>query len=284
VQAMRCTRVYGDWVELPNALPDFFRDQPHVLSASMIMQEEDGIIVELVQMHTPVPRSIRKDIRFGDIGVNKLTTAVADVEEFYAGNRNRLSFVSAPKSATIPQLGEYGFVFARDPEGNLLEFASSSGVKNERMCSLGVGVTDLERSLGFYQRYLGYDTVVSGPHDGFSGLVDEISGSRGTQVLSCALANSNGGNMLELYEVSRPRGRSVPLNAMWGDFGMLELAHACDDIHTLTEHFLSEGIESIHRPRSTRIKGEATGTYWYVYFRDPDGIPVEVIMEEWERE
>ncbi len=283
VQAMRCTKVYADWVELPNPVPDFFRDQPHVLSASMIRQEEDGIIVELVQMHSPAPRPLRRDIRFGDIGVNKLTTAVADVEEFYAGNRDRLAFVSAPKSATIPGGGDYGFVYARDPEGNLLEFASSSRLKREHICSLGISVTDLERSLGFYKRHLGYDTVVLGPHDEFSGLVGEISGESGTQVLSCLLANSNGGDMLELYEISRSRGRSVPLNAMWGDFGMFELAHVCDDIHALADHFLSEGLEFMHRPHFALLQGEMKGTYWYMYVRDPDGIPVEAIMEEWEQ-
>ena len=53
------------------------------------------------------------------------------------------------------------------------------------------------------------------------------------------LRNGNGLYLLELYEVSVPRGRSIPLHALWGDHGYLEICHLCDDI--MQPHHGSKG-------------------------------------------
>ena len=86
--------------------------------------------------------------------------------------------------------------------------AASAGAPILR--SVGVAITDLERSLAFYRDILGFDTVVEAPHESFSGLVDELTGMAGTNVRSCLLANSRGQGMVELFEVTKPRGRSIP--------------------------------------------------------------------------
>jgi catechol 2,3-dioxygenase-like lactoylglutathione lyase family enzyme len=139
-------------------------------------------------------------------------------------------------------------------------------------------VTDLERSVAFYQKYVDFDTVVVEPHEAFSGLVSEVSGSKDTQVRSCLLANSNGFHMLELYEVSKPRGRSIPFQVIWGDYGYLECCCVCTDVLTLARNFLSEGLELISNPTPIDLHEEGLqGTAWFIYVRDPDGIPVEVV-------
>jgi hypothetical protein len=141
---------------------------------------------------------------------------------------------------------------------------------------LGVGVTDLERSLEFY-RSTAFDVTVIEPHEGFSGLVDEVSLASGTQVRSCLLANSKGGGMLELYECLKPRGRSIPLNTYWGDFGYLEISLLSDDIHELGRQCKEKRLNYLHKPCLAFDLDDVE--CWFQYIVDPDGIPVETLAE-----
>ena len=197
----------------------------NVYSAVLCGQEGGGIVFELVRMVEPEPRPLRRDFRYGDIGVAKTTIAVDDVARLYRERQDGINFCSEPKSAAIQGRGNYRFVYCKDPEGNLIEFVSSdvvpvaTGFGGARW--VGVSVTDLERSMSFYRKQFKMEKVVIGVHEGFSGLVDEVSGADDTRVRSCLLANRRGEGMVELFEVTRPRGRSIPFASRWGDFGYL---------------------------------------------------------------
>ena len=278
-QTLEFNKVWAEIPETEGRMEEMFRRSDAKLSWSMFSQEAGGVIVELVQMANPIPRPIRKDFRYGDIGVAKITIAVSDVEQLYRELKDKVNFCAKPKSAQIPGWGDYHFVYGRDPEGNLIEFISGAKIKVENKFGgarwIGASVTDLERSRAFYQKYLGFDTVVIAPHDSFSGLVDEISGGSQTQVKSCVIANSRGGEMLELFEVLKPRGRSIPLSTYWGDFGYLEICLQCNDIHEMGKYYEKEGLEFLAGPTLGLDKPEYE--IWYLYIKDPDGIPAEVV-------
>jgi catechol 2,3-dioxygenase-like lactoylglutathione lyase family enzyme len=272
------TQVWEVFEETWNPMNDMFRASTHKLDGIMFGQEAGGVIVELIHMAIPLPRPIRKDIRYGDIGVNKTTIAVSNVGKFHKEYKDKMTFCSEPKSTTIPGLGTYEFVFGRDPEGNLIEFFSDAGNEVQGTFGgcrwLGVSVTDLERSKAFYQNHAGFDTVVVEPHEKLSGLVDEVAGARNAQVRSCLLSNSGGGGMLELYELVKPRGRSIPFNARWGDFGYLEVALTCEDIFDTAKELGAAGVDFHSNP--THIDSPDADA-WFLYAKDPDGIPVEII-------
>jgi len=279
-KTLEMTQTYAEFPEVWNAMTEVFRTSYHKFAGVMLAQEAGGIVVELISMSIPVPRSIRKDKRYGDIGVNKMSIAVSDVGAICEKYGDRINFSSEPKSATLPNWGELRFVYAHDPEGNLIEFVSGEKLAVQGafggVCWLGVGVTELERSMSFYQA-MGFDKVVVAPHQLFSGLVDEVSGAEGTKVRSCLLANSNGGGMLELYESLKPRGRSIPVNTYWGDFGYLEISIECADIHGLSNYCKAEGMDFLHRPCLAFEMGNVE--LWFQYVYDPDGIPVEAVAE-----
>jgi catechol 2,3-dioxygenase-like lactoylglutathione lyase family enzyme len=248
-----------------------------VFAASMLSQDADGIIVEFIQMITPSPRAIRQDFCYGDIGTNKMAIAVSDVNKLYRELKDRVNFCSSPKSAEIPGYGTYNFVYSKDPEGNLIELASGAKlpVKNRfgGVCWVGISVTDLKRSMTFYQKYIGFDTLFIKPHENFSGLVDEVSGNKQTKVRSCILASSKGGGMVELFEVLEPRGRSIPSYTLWGDFGYLQTCLMCKNVPEIAAHFEKEGLAFILKLQ--RMPGEERAAFTYV--RDPDGIPLEFL-------
>jgi hypothetical protein len=127
--------------------------------------------------------------------------------------------------------------------------------------------------MSFYQKYAGFDTVVINVHEKFSGLVDEVSGDKQTKVRSCLLASSHGNGMVELFEVLKPRGRSIPSFTMWGDFGYWQVCLNCDNVREIAAYFEEEGIEFFTRLQLMHDEREGS----FIYVQDPDGIPVEFL-------
>ncbi|MBW2369110.1 MAG: VOC family protein, partial [Deltaproteobacteria bacterium] len=272
------TEVAFEFSEIWNAMPDVFRNSYHKFSGGMFYQESGGVILELIKVEIPTPRPIRKEIRYGDIGVNKITIAVSDITAFYKEYRDKVNFCSEPKTLELPGWGEHNFVHGKDPESNYVEFISSPKLPTMHVfgggCWAGLSVTDLNRSMEFYQS-LGFDTITVSPHDRFTGYMNEASGSEETKVRSCLMANSNGLGLLELSEFQHPRGRSIPLNSRWGDFGYLEISIECDDIHETAAFCRNKKMEFLHKP--ALAFEEKNVEMWFMYVYDPDGIPVEII-------
>lgn len=248
-----------------------------VFGASLLYQAAGGIILELVRMKEPAPRPIRKDFRYGDIGVNKIAMVVHDVIELYRDLRNQVNFYFPPRSVEIEGWGNYNFVYGRDPEGNLLEFVSGSKLPVKARFGgfrwAGISVTDLERSKSFYQKYAGFDTVVINVHERFSGLVDEISGGRQTRVRSCLLATGAGEGMIELFEVLEPRGRSLPAFTVWGDYGYWQACVNCHHVPELAAYLENQGLPFFSRLQLMHDEHEGA----FLYVQDPDGIPLEFL-------
>ena len=258
-------------------MSDITRGVTPVFNAGLLSQDAGGIIVEFINMIAPVPHPIRRDFRYGDIGANKMTIAVSDMDAVYRELKDKVNFCTSPRSVELPGFGDYNFVYCKDPEGNLVEFVSGTGfqVKDKfgGVCSVGISVTDLNRSLAYYQKYTGFDTFFIKPHENFSGLVDEISGNNGTRVRSCVLTSGKGSGMVELFEVMEPRGRSIPSYTSWGDFGYLQTCMMCKNVPEIADHLENEGIEFLIKLQ--RITGEEEAAF--IYVRDPDGIPLEFL-------
>ena len=273
------------FVEFPEAeypaLREVVRIANPVYSAVLFSQEAGGIIVELCQMINPTPRPIRSDFRYGDIGVNKMSIAVSDLDKVYNELKNKMIFCSAPKSVKIKGWGDYRLVYGRDSEGNLIEFFCAEKMRMTDKFGgvqwMGVSVTELERSIEFYQKYMGFDRMFINPHESFSGILDEVTGVSNTKLRSCVLENSKAEGMVELFEMTRPRGRSVPHSTIWGDFGYWQICVNGDNNESIFEiaaYFENEGLEFISKPQL--MKDEKRGGFFYL--KDPDGIHMEFLV------
>lgn len=83
---------------------------------------------------------------------------------------------------------------------------------------VSVSMTDLNRSLWLYRKAAGFDSVFRNSHGSFSGLVDEVSGGKDTRVRSGILESSKAEDMVGLFEVVDPLGRSIPFRDEMGRF------------------------------------------------------------------
>lgn len=259
------------------AIRGLLRAPRAVHSATLLGSDHGGLTVALFHAVEPVPRPVRADPRYGDIGVAKVTFGVPDLAAFSAEMRGLAGLCSTPRCALLEDGGEYRFAYGRDPEGNLIEVFSDGGTTGcpaPVFRSIGIAVTDLDRSLAFYQDILGFDRTVVAPHEAFSGLIDEITGERGATARSCLVANSDGGGMLEILEVTKPRGRSIPFGAQWGDFGYLQICLRGADPQALAAEVEAARLDVL-LPLQEVDDPERPAVFMYV--RDPDGIPVEIV-------
>jgi catechol 2,3-dioxygenase-like lactoylglutathione lyase family enzyme len=287
-ETMGFTEMVECFDQVNDTMADTFRNTHHVLSGYMFHHRTGGLTLEPIQLQCPTPRAIFTMPQLGDIGPNKVTFAVSNVEKFVTEYQEKVKFLGEPQSVTLPGFGEYTFVFGRDPDNNILEFASWDGATVDQggtggIRILGLAVTEMERSKAFYQKHCDMDVVVS-EHDRFSGLVSAVSGSPDTRVKSCLLDCGKGSRspfgtaMLELYEVSSPRGRSIPFGTQWGDFGFMETSTvALGSMYQLAQYYEKEGIEIVQRPTTAVVNKEEGVEYWFMYVRDPDGNFVETV-------
>ena len=278
---MGFTEVFAEFgVSEQEIMREVTRSSQAVFSGAALQQTAGGIMLEFIQLVEPAPRPIRRTARYGDIGVAKITIATADVPHVWRKLKDKVNFCSEPKTAVIPGQGDSQFVYCRDPEGNLVEIASGGPGRGEMFggaWSVGIAVSDLMRSLPFYRDFLGFNLAVQGAHDNFSGLVDEVSGAAGTRVRSCLLsADAQGATTVELFETTGPRGRSIPFSTCWGDFGYLQAAFNCDDVHGVAADLEAAGVDLLCSPKVME-GGIPEHPGEFVYARDPDGIPVEFL-------
>jgi len=272
-------RVLGEMpMEDHPAIHGLIRAHRAVHRSLLIGQHTGDLTVALFHAVDPAPRPIREDPRYGDIGVAKLTFAVPDIDSFC---KDKGAFVGLRLSSAGTHLERQDgprSIYGRDPEGNLVEFVSEPGIGSSHgpvLCSVGIAVTDLERSLEFYRGVLGFDRVIAAPRERSSGQIDEITGVRGAAVRSCTIENSQGRGRVELIEATRPRGRSLPFGTQWGDFGYLQVCLFGTDRETLTAQLETEPVEVLLPPQEVE---DPEHPAMFLYLRDPDGIPLEVMV------
>lgn len=134
----------------------------------------------------------------------------------------------------------------------------------------GVTVRDLEASTRFYER-LGAKV---GPPDGrFSGAhMDHGLGLDGVVLRTRML--SFDGVVVEFCQYDAPEGCAYRSHN--NDVGSPHIALQVEDVLSLHRELVADGVE-FYSPPQPIDDGPFVGGYW-VYFRDPDGISVELIQ------
>lgn len=136
----------------------------------------------------------------------------------------------------------------------------------------GITVSDLDRSLAFYEDILECERLS----------VSSISGqgiSRGVNVpnarLRFALLRTSN-TIIELIEYEQPRGK--PIERSNNDIGSAHIAFQVDDIWKKYEELRDKGIEFNAEPYTfSDADGNPAGSgTTFVYFKDPDGIQLEM--------
>jgi glyoxylase I family protein len=133
----------------------------------------------------------------------------------------------------------------------------------------GITVSNLERSLDFWQNVLGFE--FSHRAHQTSEMASEITGVAGAEI-KLAVVKAPGGHKIELLQYLAPADRKhVDLRPC--DVGSVHIALTVDDLDAVLQKIAAAGWKAAGKPQ-TLTAGPNAGKR-VVYVRDPDGTTIE---------
>ena len=238
--------------------------------------------LEIWQFKDRIPVPPKNEIQFGDLGINAMKIRSRNIEQMHA----HLSTLHLDQVTPIENDAHFFFT---DPWQNWVQVVrepySFTNTKSHSGGVLGalIGVLDIDRSLDFYQKLLGYDILKSDK----TGIFDDLSvipGGKGNYRRVClkhgkrdlgGFGELYGPSEIELIQALDRTPKTIYENRMWGDSGYI---HLCYDVRGMNE--LRMEAESLGHPFTVDSAdsfdmGDAAGRFGYV--EDPDGTLIELV-------
>jgi catechol 2,3-dioxygenase-like lactoylglutathione lyase family enzyme len=131
-------------------------------------------------------------------------------------------------------------------------------------------VSSLERSIGFYRDLLGLELEAT--WERHAPWIGEMTGFKGARLRLAALRVPGTEHVLELIEYEKPRGER--LRRATNDVGSAHIGFVVDDLDAEYGRLRAAGVEFLSAP--VRVTDPPAVGARAVYFRDPDGIPLEL--------
>lgn len=136
----------------------------------------------------------------------------------------------------------------------------------------GITVSDLERSLNFWQNVLGFEFSHRAHQSGE--MAEQITGVKGAE-LKLAVLKSPEGHKIELLEYPAPLDRKhIPLRPC--DIGSVHVALVVDNLDAILNTIAASGWKAAGEPQTLTVGPNAGKRV--VYVRDPDGTTIEFMQ------
>jgi len=277
--------VFDEAAEANLMLP-YTGGKPHKRHAILAINLQGGGGFEIWQYTSRVPQPSKFDIQLGDLGFYAAKIKCKNVRETYEKYIDqKLDVVGL--LAKDPAGKETFFV--SDPYGNYFQLVESNDWFTDLKMGTGstygmiIGVTDMDKSLEFYRRILGYDEKVYDSEGNFADFKSLPGGNfyfrrvllRHSKARSGAFSRMLGSSEIELVQVKERQPSPIFKNRFWGDLGFI---HLCFDMNGMDD--LKATCEELGHPftvdsANSFDMGEAAGRFSYI--EDPDGALIEFV-------
>ncbi len=136
----------------------------------------------------------------------------------------------------------------------------------------GITVSDIERSLTFWQDVLGFELSHRAHQKGE--LAEQITGVIGAEILIAVLKAP--GHKIELLEYRAPPDRERQNNLRPCDLGAAHIALTVDNLDEVLDRIAAFGWKTAGEPQTLTV-GPNSGKR-VIYVRDPDGTTIELMQ------
>jgi catechol 2,3-dioxygenase-like lactoylglutathione lyase family enzyme len=137
----------------------------------------------------------------------------------------------------------------------------------------GITVSNLERSLEFWQNVLGFE--FSHRAHQTSEMASEITGVAGAEI-KLAVVKAPGGHKIELLEYLAPPDRKQRVDLRPCDVGSVHIALIIDNLEDILQRIATSGWKAAGKPQTLKTGPNAGKRV--VYIRDPDGTTIEFMQ------
>jgi catechol 2,3-dioxygenase-like lactoylglutathione lyase family enzyme len=273
----------------PGVLPIIENDETR--DVVIAMNPYGGGLVELFQYTSKSPKPVPKRVDFTYNGYLFFGLKVKNVgKALDLIERNGGERVCDPADFTPMRDSGWKTAMFRDPEGIhgvLLEYPGNNvGYGNGRprfggVEYIAIGVSDIDKSVDFYSKVLGYDRVVyrtEGTVPEWDAAFDEDRTMKRALLQRSRKAQGTfrhflRGGMIELIEVEGNCGRHNFEGRKWGDIGLMELTFDVTDIRESFETVTRLGAQEAAPPIDQDMGMNTHAIFSYI--RDPDGSLLE---------
>ena len=259
---------------------------PHKRHAILAINMKGGGGFEIWQYTSRTPVDADFDIMLGDKGI---LCAKIKADNVQAAHNFLLSKNVESLGSIMKDPAGNDHFYLNDPWGNLFEVVHSTNFFGKGMKHTGgvagctVGVTDMDRSIGFYSTILGYDQIIYDEEDTFDDFADLNGGNhkfrrvllRHSKPRKGSFSALLGDSEIELLQVSDRTPVKIFQNRYWGDLGFIHLCFDVTGINDLKRECEEKGHPFTVDSANSFDMGEAAGRFSYI--EDPDGTLIEFV-------
>jgi catechol 2,3-dioxygenase-like lactoylglutathione lyase family enzyme len=262
-------------------------NEPRKRHAVLTMNMHGGGGMEVWQYTERTPEAPKFDIQLGDLGIFSAKIKSRDVAATYQEFKKKLLNLVGVLSKDAG--GEKDHFFVKDPFNNIFEIVESKKwFKTQKWLTGGIygcniGVSDMDKSVEFYSKILGYNEAVYDKEGVFEDLAGLPGGKnkfrrvllRHGQPRKGGFSKFLGPSKIELFQVLDREPQKIFKDRLWGDLGFI---HLCFDISGMED--LKKECEAYGHPFTVDSSnsfdmGEAAGHFSYI--EDPDGTLIEFV-------
>lgn len=260
--------------------------QPHDRHAVLAINMQGGGGFEIWQYTSRTPQPSSQELKIGDLGINAGILKTRDAKSAYKTLKSKGAELV---TEVYQELNGKAAFFVKDPYGNLFKimendvwFSDTGAITGGPIGSI-LGVTNMEKSIEFYGKILGYDTITyreEGSFENLNGVPGgnetlERVGLTHSKVRKGPFAQLLGESHIELISVKSRTPHKTYEGRYWGDLGFI---HLCFDITGMKA--LQKTCEAAGHPftvdsANSFDMGEAAGHFSYI--EDPDGSLIEFV-------
>ncbi|MDG2432940.1 VOC family protein [Flavobacterium sp.] len=242
---------------------------------TMNLQGGGGLEIWQYLNRTPLES---QPIEVGDLGINAVILKSANLKSSHA----RLQKIKEIEVSAIVDCPDSGSHFwATDANKNKFKIIPSQDWFQSGNHDLGgvvggvIGVSNMEKSLFFYQNVIGIDTVLYDFEYNQDGLSYHKVGLSKKATGKGAFNKLLGDVTIELVQVKGKVAKKIYENRFWGDCGFIHLCFDVLDMDSLKNHAESNHYFFTVDSNNTFEMDNASGRFCYV--EDPDGTLIELV-------
>jgi len=277
-------QVFDEAAEANLMLP-YTGGKPHFRRAIFALNINGGGGLEIWQYTSRTPQAPEFTPQLGDFGI-----FIAKIKAY---NLNALHQKLTQSKLNVSKVYQHpaGFqhFYFQDIFGNYFEVVESDDFfekdkyPNGGICGAVIGVSDLEKSINFYQNVLGLDKVIyqseEKEFEDFNFFGEKKTFKRALLTRSkketAGFAQLLGMPYVELIQWTNGKGRKIFENRYWGDLGFIHLCFDVRNMQALKEHCAKHNAPFTVDSGEKFTMGDAAGHFAYI--EDPDGTLIEFV-------